>query len=66
MDLQTVADPGPVANELQQRAVAEIDGRPPQAVTEQASACGRQVRNGIAQPIGEKGRLRHHMPVSSL
>src|SRR5262249_40540428 len=32
LDVQTVADTGPVANELQQRAVAEIDDRAPQAM----------------------------------
>ncbi len=64
MDVQTVADAGPMANELRQRAVAEIHGRTPQSVPEHAGAFGRQVRNAIAQPIEGKGRLRHHMPVS--
>jgi len=51
MDIEPGADAGVMTHELQQRAVAEIEGGPPEAMAEHADPIYRQVRNSAAQPI---------------
>jgi hypothetical protein len=64
-DFETITDAGALAHELEDRSIAEVDRRAPQAMAERTDLLHAQVCNGVAQPVGGKGRLRHHMPVSS-